>query len=73
MLKFGGKVDDFYATDIDGEDISAYDDKMLALYDALKDVEDKSASYGKGLYLVSGKKPVLRSGVNPVPEITGKF
>ena len=56
MLKFGGKVDDFYATDIDGEDISAYDDKMLALYDALKDVEDKSASYGKGLYLVSKEK-----------------
>lgn len=56
MLKFGGKVDDFYATDIDGEDISAYDDKMLALYDALKDVEDKSASYGKGLYLVSREK-----------------
>lgn len=56
MLKFGGKVDDFYATDLDGEDISAYDDKMLALYDALKDVEDKSASYGKGLYLVSREK-----------------
>ncbi len=56
MLKFGGKVDDFYATDLDGEDISAYDDKMLALYDALKDVEDKSASYGKGLYLVSKEK-----------------
>ena len=55
MLKFGGK-DDFYATDIDGEDISAYDDKMLALYDAIKDVEDKSASYGKGLYLVSKEK-----------------
>lgn len=56
MLKFGGKVDDFYATDIDGEDISAYDDKMLALYDALKDAEDTSASYGKGLYLISKGK-----------------
>ena len=55
MLKFGGK-DDFYATDLDGEDISAYDDKMLALYDAIKDAEDTSASYGKGLYLISKGK-----------------
>lgn len=59
MLKFGGKVDAFYATDIDSEDISAYDDKMQALYDAIKDVEDKSAPYGKGLFLVSAKKVQL--------------
>lgn len=59
MLKFGGKVDAFYATDIDGADISAYDDKMQALYDAIKDVEDKSAPYGKGLFLVSAEKAQL--------------
>ena len=41
---------------IDGYDISAYDDKTKKLYDAIKDVEDKSASYGKGLYLVSKEK-----------------
>ena len=41
---------------IDGYDISAYDVKTKKLYDAIKDVEDKSASYGKGLYLVSKKK-----------------
>ena len=59
MLKFGGKVDAFYATDIDGEDISVYDDKMQALYEAIKDVEDKSALYGKGLFLVSAEKAQL--------------
>lgn len=59
MLKFGGKVDAFYATDIAGEDISAYDDKMQILYDVIKEVEDKSASYGKGLFLVSAEKAQL--------------
>lgn len=56
MLKFGGNVDNFYAADIDGEDISAYDDKMRSLYDAIKDAEDSSASYGKGLYLIPKEK-----------------
>ena len=46
----------FYAADIDGEDISAYDDKMRSLYDAIKDAEDSSASYGKGLYLIPKEK-----------------
>ena len=41
---------------IDGYDISAYDVKTKKLYDAIKDVEDKSASYGKGLYLISEEK-----------------
>ena len=41
---------------IDGYDISAYDVKTKKLYDAIKNVEDKSASYGKGLYLVSKEK-----------------
>ena len=41
---------------IDGYDISAYDVKTKKLYDAIKDVEDKSAFYGKGLYLVSKEK-----------------
>ena len=41
---------------IDRYDISAYDVKTKKLYDAIKDVEDKSASYGKGLYLVSKEK-----------------
>ena len=56
MLKFGGNVDNFYAADIDGEDISAYDDKMRSLYDAIKDAEDSSTSYGKGLFLISKEK-----------------
>ena len=56
MLKFGGKAEYFYAADIDGEDISAYDNKMKSLYDAIKDVEDKSTSYGKGLFLISKEK-----------------
>lgn len=56
MPKFGGNTDTFYTADIAGEDISAYDDKMQALYDAIKDVEDKSAAYGRGLYLMSKEK-----------------
>lgn len=54
MAQFGNGH--FYADSIDGEDISAYDDKMRSLYDAIKDVEDKSASYGKGLFLISKEK-----------------
>lgn len=54
MLQFGNG--DYYADSIDGQDISAYDDKTQALYDAIKNVEDKSASYGKGLYLISKEK-----------------
>ena len=46
----------FYAADIDGEDISAYDDKMRSLYNAIKDAEDSSTSYGKGLFLISKEK-----------------
>ena len=56
MPQFGGNADTFYTADIAGEDISAYDDKMQALYDAIKDVEDKSAAYGRGLYLISKEK-----------------
>ena len=54
MPQFGNG--NFYAADIDGEDISAYDDKMQTLYDAIKDAEDSSASYGKGLFLISKEK-----------------
>lgn len=41
---------------IDGYDISAYDVKTKKLYDAIKDAENTSASYGKGLYLISEEK-----------------
>ena len=44
----------FYEKSIDGQNISSYDDKMQSLYDAIKDAEDSSASYGKGLFLQSG-------------------
>lgn len=54
MSQFGNG--NYYSKSIDGEDISAYDDKMRSLYDAIKDVEDKSASYGKGLFLISKEK-----------------
>ena len=52
--KFGNG--NYYGRSIDGQDSSDYDEKMSALYKAIKDVEDKSASYGKGLYLVSKEK-----------------
>lgn len=54
MSQFGNG--NYYANSIDGQDISDYDDKMRALYDSIKDVEDMSSSYGKGLYLVSIEK-----------------
>ena len=54
MPQFG--TGDYYSKSIDGEDLSAYDNKMKELYDVIKNVEDKSTSYGKGLYLVSKEK-----------------
>lgn len=54
MPQFGNG--DYYSQSIDGQDISGYDDKTQKLYDAIKDVEDTSVSYGKGLYLISKEK-----------------
>lgn len=54
MPQFGNG--NYYSNSIDGKDISAYDDKMRALYDVIKNLEDKSAPYGKGLYLISREK-----------------
>lgn len=55
-FKFGGETDGFYTSNIDGVNISTYDDKMQALYDTIKEAEDISSSYGKGLYLISKEK-----------------
>lgn len=38
---------------ITGCDISSYNDTMKSLYEDIKEVEDKSDIFGKGLYLVS--------------------
>lgn len=54
MPQFGN--DNCYSKSIDGKDISAYDNKMKELYDIIKDAENTSASYGKGLYLISEEK-----------------
>lgn len=54
MKKFGNG--DYYADPIDGQDISAYDNKMKKLYDTIKDAEDSSVSYGKGLFLINKEK-----------------
>ena len=54
MPQFGNG--DYYSKSIDGEDISAYDNKMKELYDTIKDAEDSSTSYGKGLYLIPKEK-----------------
>ena len=54
MPQFGNG--NYYADSIDGQDISAYDNKMQALYDAIKDAEDSSTFYGKGLFLISKEK-----------------
>lgn len=63
MPQFGNG--NYYADSIDGQDISAYDDKLKELYNAVKDVEDKSASYGKGLYLISKEKVEFTKWGNP--------
>ena len=54
MEKFGNG--NYYADSIDGQDISGYDNKMKELYVTIKDAENTSASYGKGLYLISEEK-----------------
>ena len=46
----------YYESDIDGLNISDYNETMSTLYDTIKDAEDTSAGYGKGLYLISKKK-----------------
>lgn len=63
MPQFGNG--NYYADSIDGQDISAYDDKLKELYNAIKDVEDKSASYGSGLYLISKEKAGFTKWGNP--------
>lgn len=56
LAKFGGEINMNFTADIDGEDISVYDNKMQSLYNTIKVVEDKSALYGQGLYLISKEK-----------------
>lgn len=57
MPQFGNG--NYYSNSINGKDISDYDDKMRALYDDIKDAEDKAAPYGEGLYTV-GKCNALK-------------
>lgn len=54
MEKFGNGSN--YTSDIDGQDISDYDDKTQTLYSAIKSAENVSADYGSGLFLVSNEK-----------------
>lgn len=65
MQKFGGKANVIYELDIDGEDISAYDNEMKELYDNIKDAENTSATYGNGLYLISREKAGFTALVAP--------
>lgn len=51
MAKFGNGSN--YASNIDGQDISGYDDKTTNLYNSIKSAEYAGASYGTGLYLIS--------------------
>lgn len=54
MAKFGNN--NYYSSNIDGQDISDYDQKTKDLYAAIKAAEYTSASYGSGLFLVSNTK-----------------
>lgn len=65
MQKFGGIANGIYGLDIDGEDISAYDNKMKELYDNIKEVENTSTTYGKGLYIISKDKSGFAGWGNP--------
>ena len=51
MSQFGNG--NYYSKSIDGDDISAYDDKMQALYDAIKDVEDVWILPGMARHFIS--------------------
>ncbi|MGN0414861.1 MAG: hypothetical protein ACI4FX_05165 [Agathobacter sp.] len=51
MAQFGNGS--FYASYIDGQDISGYDDKTTTLYNSIQSAEYSGADYGTGLYLVS--------------------
>lgn len=62
MPQFGNG--NYYSNSIDGKDISDYDDKMRALYDDIKDAEDKAAPYGEGLYLISVEKAEFKEWDN---------
>lgn len=46
----------YYTGNIDGYDISNYDSTTQSLYSSIKAAEYTSATYGKGLYLVSNAK-----------------
>ena len=65
MPQFGNG--NYYSNSIDGKDIRAYDDKMRALYDVIKDAEDKAAPYGEGLYLISKEKAGYTAWGEPGP------
>ena len=54
MSKFGNN--NYYSSNIDGQDISDYNQKTKDLYAAIKAAEYTSAPYGKGLFLVSNSK-----------------
>lgn len=54
MSKFGNN--NYYSSNIDGQDISDYNQKTKDLYAAIKAAEYTSAPYGKGLFLVSNAK-----------------
>lgn len=51
MAQFG--YDSFYESNIDGQDISGYDDMTTNLYNSIKSAEYAGTSYGTGLYLIS--------------------
>lgn len=70
MSQFGNG--NYYADSIDGQNISAYDDRLKELYNAIKDVEDKSASYGKVCILLVKKKSSLPNVVILVLAIIGR-
>lgn len=59
MSQFGNG--NYYSKSIDGQDISGYDNKMKELYVTIKDAENTSASYGKGLYLISEEEALEKA------------
>lgn len=60
MPQFGNR--EWYDKDIDGLDISEYDDKTATLYNSIKAAEYQNSSYGKGLYLVPWNMTSLSKG-----------
>ena len=70
MPQFGNG--NYYADSIDGQDISAYDNRCRHSTMPSRMLRIHPLPMVRDCFLLAKKKSVLRNGVNLVPEITGR-